>query len=172
MLCWNLTRTLCRRQCLDMTADVHATLGGVGGTTPSQKSPKLSLPNKTINKAMCTLCQNYPHLLLWQNWQFMFLYPKWCNGDQTSPAVGVISIPAGGVISIPAAAARGQQGTGLCKNLAVELHWQTHSIFSPIHWICCAAHTEPWSIQPLPWGFFLFNVESSSYWMLFCIPGN
>lgn len=52
----------------------------------------------------------------------MFLYPKWCNGDQTSPAVGVISIPAGGVISIPAAAARGQQGTGLCKNLAVELH--------------------------------------------------
>lgn len=131
---------------LDMTADVHATLGGVGGTPPSQKSPK-DCQMKSLTK-QCASCVKIVHIFCYG--KISTLCPSTLN-DITETRLYQL-------ISIPAATACGQQGTGLCKNLAVDLDWQTHSIFSPIHWTCCAAHTELWSIQPLPWGFLLFKV--------------
>lgn len=44
------------------------------------------------------------------------------------------------LISIPTATARGQQGTGLCRKLAVDLHQQTHSIHS-LDTLCCPHQT-------------------------------
>lgn len=130
-------------QCLDMTADVQATLGGVRGTPLSQKLPNKACQTKSLTKQ----CACYVKII------HIFCYSK--IGTLCSSAInGVTETRADQLISTPAATVHGQQGTGLCKNLAGDLHWQTHSIFSPIHCTRCAAHTEPWSIQPLPRFFF------------------
>lgn len=119
-----------------------------GNCSPPKKVPNQACQTKPLTKQ----CASYVKVI------YIFYYGK--TGSLCSSTLNGVTEKTRlhQLIFTPNAKAHGQLGTGLCKNLAVELHWQTHSTFSPIHWTVCAAHTELWSIQPLPRGSFLFKV--------------
>lgn len=149
MLCWNFTRTPCRRRAMS-GHDNRCTCNTwwcCGNCSPLRKALNQACQTKPLTKQ----CASYVKVI------YIFYYGK-IGSLCSSTLNGVTEIRLHQLIFTPNATARGQLGTGLCKKLAVKLHWQTHSIFSPIHWTFCAAHTETWSTQSLPQRSFLFTV--------------
>lgn len=92
------------RQCLHMTADVHATLGG--SSPLSKKVPNEACQTKPLTKQ----CAAYVQII------HIFCYGQ-IDTFYSSTLNGVTETWLHQMISIPFATAHGQQGTGLCRNL-------------------------------------------------------